>query len=782
MKLPIKGYIKKKEEIKAPDVGKNFVKLSFLIGEVNLLKEEVVTEVDSKMNEVNNKLQEVDSFVDIKKEEVDNFLKETNNTVDEIKQEALSKLSEMKGEPGQNADEEKIIEEVLAKIPIPKIDEIQLTKSILSKIPVIVPLDEDSLFKKFLKRIPINKSKASLKIIQETFQTDPMSVIDKILELPEDKFKLKVSQVDGLKQTLDAFNAQIGRRGYLHGGGDTVVAGTNITVTPNSNGTKTISASGGAPAGTTSDIQFNTGGSFDADTGKFTYDKSTNKLSNLADYGSELAPALTNGNWTLGTGWVFLTSPNRLAVTSATSAFQNATPTAITWVTAFTRYKITFTCVITAGGFGVTIGDNPYQPVVSPQTPKFTTSGTYSVYLTAYTNTKFSFIPYDASSRFEISALSVVAMIADTGDAVIEGTINTNGLNLNAGTIVSPTVQVFTQADTNNMKPGGKPRFLKIASTSSFNVTGLDLNQVDGQEVYVIAVNQPVTLKYQDTGSTASNRFSSPDPSDVYLGAGETAYLRYSGGNVNRWIVLKIGIVDSRWNGNFSQYLSSLIVNTDPLILGGNHAGVYLDNTTTMTSSLGDVLGGGNGTELTVDDVNMYFDFKSHGYNAYFDFQYLQADTTYIWDAGGTVLTTGNTKFYQVITAQNLDGTTITGSAVVDNEQKHIGTTGTIPYALETDDNSVKTEMYSFGFSVNKWSIHISSNTFSGTVTFSLHISDNRGSAYGSIEVTGGQTGWVLVEDLDIPVHNGEVYYIAVVTPVEAAEIKVTGLSMLIYR
>jgi hypothetical protein len=137
-----------------------------------------------------------------------------------------------KGDPGNNAE---------------PIDTEQLKAEILAEIPIAPVIDETKLLKKFLAQVP--KNKASLKVIQESFETDPMSVIEKIMSLPEDKFKLKSSQIDGLEQTLSSFRNQISSRGYLHGGGDTVVAGNNITIVSNSNGTKTINALGGAEWG-----------------------------------------------------------------------------------------------------------------------------------------------------------------------------------------------------------------------------------------------------------------------------------------------------------------------------------------------------------------------------------------------------------------------------------------------------------------------------------------------------------------------------------------------------
>jgi len=111
-------------------------------------------------------------------------------------------------------------------------------------------IDEDKLLKKLLKKLPENK--ASLKVIRETIETDPMSVIDKVMELAPDRLKLKTTNIEGLEQTIRAFHSQLGR-GYLHGGGISnitglVTQGTNITITGSGTATDPyiINSTGGA--------------------------------------------------------------------------------------------------------------------------------------------------------------------------------------------------------------------------------------------------------------------------------------------------------------------------------------------------------------------------------------------------------------------------------------------------------------------------------------------------------------------------------------------------------
>lgn len=96
-------------------------------------------------------------------------------------------------------------------------------------------------------------------------------IVSKILTLPGEKFKLNTKQIDGLDQTIRAMQSQIGERGYLHGGGDTVQAGTNITLTRLANGKTLISSTGGGtPGGPVNSIQYNNPpGTFAGDAGFF---------------------------------------------------------------------------------------------------------------------------------------------------------------------------------------------------------------------------------------------------------------------------------------------------------------------------------------------------------------------------------------------------------------------------------------------------------------------------------------------------------------------------------
>lgn len=249
-KRTIKGIVPKKPEEKVPDFGHGVASIGILINDLQNTKKEVVSQVEEKIAEVNERMEESEKVLIDRQEKVDQAIDTLKNTTDEI----LSYVGGItQGPKGDDADEDRIIKTTLDRVP--KLDEEKLLSTFLSKVPKI---DETSLLKKFIAQIP--KNKADLKIIQEHFETDPMSVINKILEMG-DSFKINAGSINGLDQTVRAFHNQIGRRGYIHGGGDTVVAGTNITIVTNPQGQKVISSTAGG-SGTVTSVSVATANGF----------------------------------------------------------------------------------------------------------------------------------------------------------------------------------------------------------------------------------------------------------------------------------------------------------------------------------------------------------------------------------------------------------------------------------------------------------------------------------------------------------------------------------------
>lgn len=232
MQNRIKGYVPKKIPPKTPEelLSENLKKSSRLISDLETFK------IDTT------------AVLDLKVQETEAILGNALTLIEQTKDEAIQAVRDIKqgekgdkGDPGEPAiplDQDEVVQEVLSRIEFPEpqiIDTEELKREILSEIPEIVPIDEAKLLSRFLKNIP-NK-KGSLKIIQERVEIDPMSVIDEILKLgQEGKFKLPSSNIDGLEQTISAFHNQIGRRGYLHGGGISDITGliqpgTGVTIT-----------------------------------------------------------------------------------------------------------------------------------------------------------------------------------------------------------------------------------------------------------------------------------------------------------------------------------------------------------------------------------------------------------------------------------------------------------------------------------------------------------------------------------------------------------------------
>ncbi len=192
---PIKGKYLKKYPLPQGDFASNMIELNLLVQQLQSIKNDATLTVNSKILElekkVSDKIEEIEKVIKDNKK-FDNILQNTKGEVLEL----IAKIKKGdKGEDGKDVDVE------------------SLEKSILSKIPKI---NIKSLAKSVIEIIPENKS--SLKIIQETFESDPLIVANKIVELmKEGKFKLKKEHIDGLEQTISVLNNQLSTK--IGGGG-----------------------------------------------------------------------------------------------------------------------------------------------------------------------------------------------------------------------------------------------------------------------------------------------------------------------------------------------------------------------------------------------------------------------------------------------------------------------------------------------------------------------------------------------------------------------------------
>ena len=95
-------------------------------------------------------------------------------------------------------------------------------------------------------------------------------------------------------------------------------------------------------------------------------------------------------------------------------------------------------------------------------------------------------------------------------------------------------------ANTNDYAAGSKKSYFQRWSASgAFNVTGLSLSQVDGQEHLIVNTGaNNITLTHQDALSTAANRFLCSTGANIVLSANQAADIVYDAA-VSRWLVFK---------------------------------------------------------------------------------------------------------------------------------------------------------------------------------------------------------------------------------------------------
>lgn len=263
----IKGFYKKpkKEELTGKDLAASMLGTTQLFNQLQTVKEDIISTLDSKVNEVDSIIKEAESTVAESKTLLENKLSEFESSAVSMLQD-IQKIPHIQGLPGKDAE---------------PVDTKAIIKEVLNAVPKPEKIDETKLLQNFLKQIPENK--ASLKIIRETFETDPSKVVDHILSLPVEKFQLKMDNISGLRQELASYRNQMANgKGYIHGGGfnniyssGTLVSngltglnfsgsGVSSVTKDNSTGiiTVNISGGGGTPGGADTSIQFNNGGSF----------------------------------------------------------------------------------------------------------------------------------------------------------------------------------------------------------------------------------------------------------------------------------------------------------------------------------------------------------------------------------------------------------------------------------------------------------------------------------------------------------------------------------------
>lgn len=311
----LKGYYKKKEEQPDRTAAESLLGTVALFNDLKQTKEDLVNTVDTKISEIEKVAEEAKSTVAEAKEQIDTKVKEFEKTAIGLIED-IHRIPTIKGENGKDADEVKIEERITAKIPT--------LEQFLEKVP---KLDEQALLKKFILQLPENK--ASLKVIRETFETNPDKVVEYILSLSPDKFKLKIENINGLREEIASYRNQLATgKGYIHGGGFNNIYSSSTLV---SNGLTGLNFTGSGVASVTKDastgiitVDISGGGSSDLEIGTTTITGGTTTRI-LYDNAGVLSEYTISGS---GTAVAMATAPT--FATSITGSYLTASEILIT--------------------------------------------------------------------------------------------------------------------------------------------------------------------------------------------------------------------------------------------------------------------------------------------------------------------------------------------------------------------------------------------------------------------------------------------------------------------
>lgn len=197
------------------EVGIEMSKLYRLAEEISVFKQETDKKVQKEMDEIGSLSEETrKALVEVKSvsEKLETDFEQLSNEIVTILHEIKKNAPQgEKGEPGKDAQ-------------LPDIEE--LANLAASKV----------------KPTP-----ASLKIIKESVEMKDEEIVPKLNKASNlGDLELSVKNIKDWPKQWENIKAEISRnKQYLHGGGDTVAAGTNVTITRNANGDKVINASGG---------------------------------------------------------------------------------------------------------------------------------------------------------------------------------------------------------------------------------------------------------------------------------------------------------------------------------------------------------------------------------------------------------------------------------------------------------------------------------------------------------------------------------------------------------
>ena len=286
---------------------------------------------------------------------------------------------------------------------------------------------------------------------------------------------------------------------------------------------------------------------------------------------AELAPALTEGNWTVGAGWESpIVGPGLIKNANGVGT---QTPSAATTIIAGVTYKVVITLSArSVGSATYTLGG------VTGQT--LSAAATYTDYITASSTGKLIITPTN-TSRFTISAISIKALTDATGDLTIDGNlvvrspsylygevatllkVGTNvGFGITTGLLVAPNLtggagaynRVCQIAPYQTVAASGNSISLYIIPTINSGVTqekqfGLSVGGKQGAGV----ITSYVGLSTSVLGATNNTHLllgtpAAVPPSGNYAIYDETSYPSHLSGSLD--VTGFVGNTDEVDNGN----------------------------------------------------------------------------------------------------------------------------------------------------------------------------------------------------------------------------------------
>lgn len=148
-----------------------------------------------------------------------------------------------------------------------------------------------------------------------------------------------------------------------------------------------------------------------------------------ADYGPNLAPALTAANWTCGAGWDCSVSGT---LNKNADGVGTAAPTSAITAVVGATYKVVITVgeVSVGNGFTYTFGGTSGETALTAAT-------TYTHNVTAVTTASLIITPTPTATRATITAVSVTRLTDSTGDLTVDGNLTVRSPSYFKGPILA---------------------------------------------------------------------------------------------------------------------------------------------------------------------------------------------------------------------------------------------------------------------------------------------------------------------------------------------------------